>query len=223
MLASCMPNTVLFGAGGHAKVVIDTMRHSGMGQPVACLARGSDHPALLGIEVMDEAMLGTLRAQGVTHACIAVGDATLRARLAADALAGGLALLTVISSRAYVADSVVVGAGVVICAGAVVQPDSRLDRLTIVNSAASIDHDSHVGELCHIAPGSVLCGNVTIGKRCWIGAGAVVIEHRSIADDVFVAAGAVVVKDAIHSGVRLAGVPARAMSEMHYQDTEPHV
>ncbi|MCS6761543.1 MAG: NeuD/PglB/VioB family sugar acetyltransferase [Candidatus Devosia symbiotica] len=222
MHSSGAPKTIILGAGGHAKVIIDTMRHSGIAAPIACVAREGGHSPLLGVEVIEQARLGELRAQGVTHACIGVGDAALRERLANDAMAVGLELLSVVSMHAYVSDTVVIGAGVVIFAGAVVQADSHIDRLAIINSAASIDHDCHVGELSHIAPGGVLCGGVTIGKRCWIGARSVVIEQRTVADDVFVAAGAVMVRNVVRAGSRWAGVPAHTLDNAHSEDSLPH-
>jgi len=203
-----MDDVAIFGNGGHAKVVIDTMRQTGRWRPVVCFGHGSD---CLSVPVVPDDQAGAAIRAGTRLAIIAVGDALLRDRLAAKASLLGYELITVVSPQAYVADSVRIGAGAVVMAGAVVQPDSDIGDLAIVNTRCSIDHDSRVGRLAHIAPGATLCGYVEIGVRAWVGAGAVVLERRRVADGVIVAGGAVVTRDIVVPGSRYAGVPAMPM------------
>lgn len=203
-------DVVVYGAGGHARVVIDTMRQSGEWSPIACLAQDAMDP-FCGLPVLAETSAAAIAARGVTHAFIAVGDATVRGRLAVQAREAGFLLATVVSPHAYVSPDASLGAGTLVAAGAVVQPGTTIAELGIVNTRASVDHDCNLGRLAHIAPGATLCGGVRLGDEVWIGAGSVVVEYRTLADRVYVAAGAVVTRDFHAANARLAGVPAAAM------------
>jgi len=199
----------IFGAGGHAKVVIDTCLKAGF-TPVVCLGE-SPLPILLGVAVEPEARATEWLARGVVDALVAIGNNRVRERVGQAALAQGFRLVTVIHPFAYVAPSTTLGRGTIVMAGAVVQPDASVGDLGIVNTGASIDHDCRLGRSVHIAPHSTLCGNVTAGDRVWIGAGSTVVEGTAIADDVFIAAGATVTRSIGQAGSRVGGVPARSI------------
>jgi acetyltransferase-like isoleucine patch superfamily enzyme len=64
-----------------------------------------------------------------------------------------------------------------------------------------------------LAPASepMRAGRVRIGNRCWIGAKAVILKDVELGDGCVVAAGAVVTRP-VAPGMRVAGVPARAIS-----------
>lgn len=200
---------VLFGAGGHAKVVIETCIGTGF-RPVACLG-DSRWTHLVGVRVDPESEATAWLAKGVRHAFVAIGSNSIRERVARQARALGFELATIISPRCYVSPTAKLGAGSVVMAGAVVQVEAEIGELGIVNTGASIDHECKLGHAVHVAPHATLCGNVVTGDRVWIGAGSTVIEGVSLADDVFVAAGAAVTRDVAITGLRVGGAPARPL------------
>lgn len=201
---------IVFGAGGHARVVIDACRSQGMYAPVACLGE-SKHGSVLGVPVRSEHDAAQMLRDGTRHAIVAIGHNGTRERVARQAVALGFELATVVSAQAYVSPDASIGAGSVVMAGAVVQPGARVGGLAIINTGATIDHDCTLDEAVHVAPGATLCGTVAVGSRVWIGAGATVIENTAIERDAFVCAGAVVVRGVPEAGSRLAGVPARLL------------
>lgn len=126
--------------------------------------------------------------------------------------ARGYSFATVVHPSAVVACDVLLGEGVQIMAGAIVQPGTVVGANSIVNTRASIDHDCKVGSQVHIGPGAIVAGDVRIGDGTFVGAGAVVIPGISIGCGCLVAAGAVVIRD-VAAETRVAGLPARAMQE----------
>ena len=102
------------------------------------------------------------------------------------------------------------GAGILICAQAVLGISSTLCDGGILNTAATVDHDCFVGDFAQIGPGAHICGYVNIGARAFIGAGATVLPHVTIGNDAIVGAGAVVTED-VEAGATVVGVPARPM------------
>ena len=215
-----LPKTVIIGAGGHAKVVIDLFRAAGRYNLVGLVDSG-----VLGTLVNGAAIIGCdddlprLRREGITHAHVAIGNNRVRLRLARELQEMGFTLANAISPAAVLSPSTVVGSGVAIMAGAVVNADSRLHDACILNTRASLDHDVQVGEGVHVAPGCALAGNVTIGRLSFLGVGTSVIPGIVIGEDAVIGAGACVVRP-IPARAKAYGVPARlVMPENSSQDS----
>ncbi|MFF2484531.1 acetyltransferase [Paenibacillus sp. NPDC058071] len=199
--------TVIVGAGGHAKVVVDVLRADASVELVGCLGQGRDL-AVLGLPVIggdDE--LSRLLEQGVHHAFIAIGNNARRMQLAKKAEAIGFELVNAVSPHAYVSPSASLGRGVAIMAGAIVQPAATIGSYSIINTGATVDHDTTIGEAAHIAPGCALSGSVFVGERSFLGTGAKVIDGMRIGSDCMIGAGAVIIRH-IPDRALAVGVPA---------------
>jgi sugar O-acyltransferase (sialic acid O-acetyltransferase NeuD family) len=206
----------IYGASGHAKVVIDSARRQGYRVEAAF----DDDPALHGLSVLGCPVIGGkerladwCRGHQVTAGIVAIGNNRMRLAVAERVEQSGLRLVTVIHPAAMVAGGVEVGAGSVLMAGVVVNPEARIGRNVIINTAASVDHDCIVVDAAHIGPGCHLCGNVYVGAGTLLGVGSVVIPGVRIGADVLVGAGATVIRD-VPDGARVAGNPARAMARV---------
>lgn len=197
------------GSGGHAKVIIDTLRAAGTYEVAGLL---DDDPrrlgaSVLGIAVRDRASPESVARLGIEHAILAVGANRARAEIASR-LAGLVSWAVAIHPRAYLAPGVRIGAGTVVFAGAVVQPDSTIGTHVILNTSSSVDHDCVIGNFAHVAPGVHLAGGVAIGEGSLLGIGGNVLPGCSIGPWVTIGAGALVVQD-VPGGVTAKGVPAR--------------
>jgi len=148
-------------------------------------------------------------------AAVAIGGDRGRQRIdIGRRLAGyGLQPTTIVHRSAYVATDVTVGAGCQILAGATVASQTTLGAWTIVNTAASIDHDCVADEGVHIAPGATVTGCVRIGPAAMIGAGAVIAPRVTIGADAVVGAGSVVLED-VRPGTVVVGSPARFLRKI---------
>lgn len=204
-MSSRTPSTLLvFGAGGHGRVVADAALAQGAWKQLRATDRDPARAGSLllpGLEV--QALAEAVAQSAEVH--IAIGSAAARER---EAKAVGLPLATVIHPRASMSPHAEVGAGCFVAAQAVVAPGARLGTAVIVNHGAVVDHDVEVGEFTHVAPLAALGGNVRIGRRVLVGAGAKVLPGLRIADDVVLGAGAVAIADILTPG-NYAGVPAR--------------
>ncbi|WP_269715379.1 acetyltransferase [Caulobacter sp. NIBR2454] len=199
---------IVLGAGGHAKVVIELLRASGH-EVFGVLDADPAPRAVVGAQVIgDDSMLESLKAQGVTCAFIAIGDNGLRLRLGRKAQKAGFTLVNAISPAATVSSSARLGVGIAIMAGAVINAETDVHDLAIINSGAVVDHDGLICEAAHVAPGCALAGDVTVGQRAFLGAGCSVIPGMKIGDDAVIGAGACVIRE-IPAGALAMGVPAR--------------
>lgn len=201
-----MKGIVVVGAGGHAKVVIETLR--AMGRPVAwCIAPGGGE--CLGVPILaGDDHLEKLREDGHTEAVIAIGSNALRARLAEKVAGAGYELVTAVHPQAVVSPSAKIGKGVAILPGAIINADAVIEDLAIINSGAVVEHDSRVGYGAHLGPLCGIAGQVTLGRMAFLGLGAKVIPGITIGANTTVGAGAVVISD-LPADVVAVGVPAR--------------
>ena len=202
---------VIVGAGGHAKVLLDTLRsgdHSIYGlcdaAPEKARTRlpgetilGDDNSALPLPTNTVTIVIGV----GATRA----GDA--RRTLFAQYRDAGFEMISVIHPSAVIAADVKIGAAAQIMAGAVIQPGTSIGANVVINTGATIDHDCRIGDHAFIAPGVTLCGGVTISAGAHIGAGATVLENRSVGVGAMIGGGALVNRD-IEDGMTAFGVPA---------------
>jgi UDP-perosamine 4-acetyltransferase len=206
-----------YGAGGHAKSLLEAVRSSARFDVVA-LADDDlrlDGTTLLGVPVVAGAgVLEDLREQGVEHAFVGVGGVSspdARERAFARLVAAGFELPRIVHAAAAVSPTAELGRGAQVLALAVVNAAASVGEGAIVNTGAVVEHDCVVGRSAHVGPRAVLGGDATVGDGAHVGMGAVVVEGKRVGDGAFVAAGAVVVAD-VPDGARVAGVPARAMA-----------
>lgn len=196
----------VIGAGGHAKVVIATLRAAGR----ALAGVLDDDTAKHGTTVLGVPVAGPVeRAADAAHeAIVAVGANAVRKRIV-EALPG-VRWASAVHPSAVVHPSVEIGAGSVVFAGAVIQPDTRLGRHVIVNTGATLDHDSRLADYVHVAPGCNLAGDVHLGEGAFLGIGARAIPGVRVGAWATVGAGAVLVRD-LPDAVTAVGVPARVL------------
>jgi UDP-perosamine 4-acetyltransferase len=199
---------VIIGGGGHAKVVIESLRAAG--ETVAAIVDADPTPReVLGVPVVgDDLALQGLREQGLSKLFVAVGENRLRETLGRKARELGFALVNAIHPSAILSASARLGDGVAVMAGAVVNADSHVGDLAIINTGAVVDHDGRLGVSCHVGPASALAGGVSIGDRAFLGVGVRVIPGVTIGADTIVGAGGVVVRN-LPDAVLAIGAPAK--------------
>lgn len=200
---------IMFGAGGHAKVVAEAWLAA---HPDGSLVALDDDPSrvgktLLGREISGgrEWLSGNWTGVAV-HA--ALGDNGRRAALLGTLRMLGRPLRTIIHPSATVSASCRIGDGAFLAAGTVVNAEARIGEGAILNTGASVDHDCVIGAFAHIAPGARLCGNVSIGDRALVGTASALIPGVSVGADAVIGAGSAVVRD-VPDGETWAGCPAR--------------
>lgn len=196
---------VVFGAGGHGKVVADILLASGLAVTGFLDDGRAPDTTVLGLPVLGPAAwLASNRAR----VALGVGDNRARAAVAEACEAAGATLVTAIHPRAVVSPSARVDIGAVVMALAVVNPDAVVARGAIVNTAAVIEHDCVVGAFAHVSPNAAMAGNSRLGTFAHLGIGAAMLPGTSVGDGTIVGGGALVSRD-LPGAVVARGVPAR--------------
>jgi UDP-perosamine 4-acetyltransferase len=207
------------GAGGHAKVMLELLRHD-PSLHVAGLLEAD--PESIGRFVLEVPVIGVdedlqnVRARGIHAGFVGVGstgDCGIRRRLFLRLV------LDIRHPDATVSDSARIGSGVTILARSVVNTGCVLGDNVLVNSGAIIEHDCCLASHVHVASGAVMAGGVTVGDSSHIGVGACVREGTRIGRNAVIGAGSVVVKD-VPDDVVVMGVPARIARRRDAQPAE---
>jgi acetyltransferase EpsM len=211
MVANSQPKLIIYGAGGHGKVVIDIARRAAM--PVGLLLDDKVTEAeFAGVKVADPQAMHW-DALGPFSFLVAIGDNTCRERIFDQLCSRGGVPRTLIHPFSALSPDAQLGRGVCVCAGAVINPGANVGDNCIINTSASIDHDCIVEKHSHLCPGVRLAGNVIVGARTMIGVGASVLPGVRIGEGCRVGAGAVVHRD-LPAHVVAVGVPARVQRSL---------
>lgn len=213
-----MEKLFLYGASGHAKVVIDILEKS---QGARILGLVDDNPDLLNTRLMGYSVVCTgenLESffKAGENFIVSVGNSSLRRSIAQSLSGRGYFPLTAVHPEACIGRNVTLSLGTVAMAGVIVNTDTIIGCHCILNTASSVDHDCRIGNYSHIAPGATICGGVAIGEGCFIGAGAVILPGITIGTRSTVGAGATVTRN-LPSGVTAVGTPARIIKRIDQQ------
>lgn len=192
----------LYGAGGHAKVIIDILNAEGV-EVEGILDDDSSKIELLGYPIYP------VRTD-VSPLIVSIGDNLTRKQMV-NKMSGkfGKAIhpSAVISRYASIDD------GSVVMQGAIIQSCASVGKHCIVNTGASIGHECLIGDFVQISPHVTLCGNVSVEEGAWLGAGATVIPGVKIGKWSVIGAGTVVTED-IPDGVLAVGYKCRIVKEI---------
>ena len=194
---------LLYGASGHAKVIISCLRAQNI-EINAIFDDDLSKNELWGIPVV-----GSYSAQQSPSLplIISIGYNAIRKKVAASIRHpfGKIAHPT-----ALIDNSVNWQEGTVIFHQSVIQADARIGKHVIVNTSASIDHDCVIEDFVHIAPKATLCGNVRVGEATLIGAGTVIAPNLTIGKNCMIAEGSIITKN-IPDNAIVRGNPARVI------------
>lgn len=211
-MSGTRPKVICLGAGGHARVLIESLRRAGELELIGLLdSDESLHGSgVLGVEVMGgDDLLGTggvVDAAGFVCGVGGVNSNDARRTAFRRAWKTGLRAMTVIDPSAVVSPSALLEAGVFAAPGAVINAGASIGMNAIVNTRAVVEHDARIGEHAHVAPGAVVLGGAEVGEAALVGAGAVVLPGVRVGREALAGAGAVVAKD-VAEGAKVMGVP----------------
>jgi sugar O-acyltransferase (sialic acid O-acetyltransferase NeuD family) len=199
----------LFGASGHAKVIIDSLKASR--KQISGLF--DDNPDVK--ELLEYRVYGSFDQDrlGEEELIISVGLNHIRKKIV-EKLPENTLYGNAIHPSAIISEYASIGEGTVVMQGVIIQSSVTIGKHCIINTTASVDHDCIIEDYVHISPNATLCGSVSVGEGSQVGAGAVVIPGIKIGKWSLVAAGAVVMKD-VPDNVLVLGNPARVVKKIN--------
>ena len=177
-------NIILFGAGGHAKVVADCFK--------TIFGIVDDNSSAVGFNKIQ--FLGTYKSdQNIDcQYIVCIGDNKIRKKIVEKITHQ---FEVAIHHSAIVSPFSAIGIGSMILQRAVINSHTIIGKHCIINSGSIVEHDCMISDFVHIASNSTICGHVTIGENTFIGAGSVIIPLIQIGKNCVIGAGSVVLEN----------------------------
>ncbi len=178
----------IYGASGHAKVIIDIAK-----------SRGSSIDVIFDDDIKIEFLEGYTVAHKFSEemknsdTVIAIGNNTIRKKVA-DSFMGKISD-AICHKSSIISPTAILGKGTVVMPNACINASTKVGEHCIINTASTIDHDCLLGDYVHISPNAAIAGNVIINEGTHVGIGAVIIPGIKIGKWVTIGAGAVIIKD----------------------------
>jgi sugar O-acyltransferase (sialic acid O-acetyltransferase NeuD family) len=200
---------ILIGYSGHAFVVHNILESTGQKTFAYCDATKKEFNPFELIYIGTETSKEGIESLCQNNFFISIGDNNIRSKIYKTLEDKKLLPFNAIHASSIICKSAFVHPnGVMIGAGVIINPLSKIGKGTICNTGCIIEHECTVGNFAHIGPGAILCGNVTIGENSFIGAGSVIRQGISIGKNVLIGAGSVVVKN-VTDNSKVMGCPAK--------------
>lgn len=196
---------VLYGAGGHCKVVMDILESCGRRPDLVV----DDNP--VSSEIMSVPCCRPLSG-AYDSVIVTIGNCNIRKKIVGQIQVARYE--KAIHPSAIISSHSTVGTGSVVMQGAVLQTCASVGRHCIINTNSVVEHDVIVHDFVHVAPGAVICGGSELGECTWLGAGSVVKQGIKIGKNCMIGAGSVVVKD-IPDNVVAFGNPCRVIKSVY--------
>lgn len=204
---------MLWGAGGHGKVILDVARAMGGFKTISFIDdafEGTDR-RFCDCQVFGASRyLQLLKGKGCSQYLVSIGKNGMRAACFQRALEHGLLPATLVHPSAVISESARLEDGTVVMAKVVINAGAQIGKNCIVNTAVVVEHDCRIGDHVHLSPGVLLGGGVTVHSCAHVGIGAIALPGAEIGEGAIVGAGAVVLHS-VPAGATVVGIPARPL------------
>lgn len=204
-----MERIAIFGAGGHAKVVLDILLRQQKYEPAMFFSKNEGFDTFLNLPHYPQQDFGRI---GCKAGVVAIGDNWVRSRVVEYILQiqPDFTFVTVIHPSAQVASEVKIGEGTVIMPNVVLNHNVTVGRHAILNTTSVIEHDCVIDDYGSVAPGAILGGGVCVGAYTAISLGAKILHNVRVGCHTVIGAGALVIEDVGDSVVSY-GHPSRVV------------
>ena len=153
-------------------------------------------------------ILEELFKNGIGHACLAVGDLSIRKELFLRVKRIGFAFPPIIHPKStFVGKGHYIEEGTVLYQQSLLMNDITIGKCCIINSGCILTHDVEIGDFVNLNPRSVVGGCTKIGSNTFIGLGTSIRDSIKIGTSVTIGMGSVVTKDVKNDSLVM-GVPA---------------
>lgn len=193
----------LYGASGHAKVIIEILEKEG----IEVQGLFDDNHSIK--KLMNYPVFGTadpnIRIQ--EEVIVSIGINPTRKKIVEKY---NFKYGKAIHPNVEISTRSEIGEGTVVMGNAIINSGTKIGKHTIINTSASIDHDCVIGDFVHISPNATLCGDVTVEEGAHVGAGAIIIPGVKVGKWATIGAGSVIIKD-VPDFATVVGNPGRVI------------
>lgn len=201
-----MESILLYGASGHAKVIISLLESNNVSIN-SFFDDNIDIKEFNGFNVIGGY---DSQYQKELKLIISIGDNFARKKISNII---NHSFSKVFHKSSQIDERSFINIGTVVMHNSVIQSGASIGKHCIINTNAIIEHDCFIYDFVHISPSVTLCGNVFVGEGTHIGAGSTVIPNIKIGKWCVIGAGAVITKDVPDYSL-VVGVPGKIIKKL---------
>ena len=213
---------VIFGCGGHAKVVLAEIINDNVFNVVGFIDKSPIKKNFISFNSKKYHVFSDIQEISIDDnelfGIIAIGDNSLRERISKDIDSSipNLKWTSIISKNAIINVDVNIKEGTFIAPGVIINNSTTIGKHCIINTSSSIDHDNILKDFSSIAPGVTTAGNVEIGYGSSLGIGCTVEQGIKIGNNTVIGGQSYVNKNCLDNLIYF-GVPAKKIKEISYE------
>ena len=212
-----MKNIIIFGAGGHAKVIVDIIEKQGKFNIAGFIGTHREkNTVIMGYKVIgDESSLKDIIFNyEIYGGIIGIGDNSIRAKVLDKVIKviPNFKFVNCIHPKSILGKDVTLGEGNVLMAGVIINSSARIRNHCILNTNSSVDHDCLMSDFSSIAPNVTVGGNVKIGDYSAIGISTSIFHNVNIGKNCIIGGGSLVCSDTKENSVYY-GSPCKFIRE----------
>ena len=195
-----MKRILLFGGGNQAHYTIDIIEKENKYEIVGIIDSSHDvGTERYGYKVLgrQEDLIHIIQTFDIDAGLITIGDNWSRHYVYESIikLKPSFEFINAIHPSVVIGKDVQLGFGVVMMAGVIVNPLSKIGNFTFFATGCQVEHDCIIEDYASVSAGSVMGGYVTIGKFSAITLGVTILDRIKIGQNSVVGSGSLVLKD----------------------------
>lgn len=209
-----MKNLIIVGAGGMGRSIYNVALCC-KGYGTEFLIKGFLDDKLNQLDGFDEypPILGTIDGYTIQQDDVftcSLGSVQTKVKCCEKIINKGGKFLTLIHSQAIVPSSANLGEGCIVGPFCIVDCDTKIGKLCLLQTDAVIGHDCVIGDYSRVDTHVICVGGVKIGNRATIHTSAVLNHKVVVEDDAVVGACSFVIRR-VKKGTTVCGNPARLL------------
>ena len=208
-----MKEGFIFGCSAQGRVALDILH---LQYPETEWFFVDDNPEMLGQVINGSEVIGGLNSitgRKMPKVHIALGNPAIKLNIVKKCSRLKVEMVSAIHPSASISPTAVVGKGVTIGAGAIINTNATIGNFALVNTGAIVEHDSLIGKYANISPAACIGGRAQIGDEAFIGSGAIILARTTIGKRSVIGMGAIVTRS-FPPNILAYGVPAREVRKI---------
>ncbi len=199
-------NILIFGFGGHAKVIVDIIEKQGLYSIAGFIDAGIEkNKSFCGYSVLgdESAIKEIVLSYKIYGGVIAIGDNAIRLKVSEKVtnMLPNFQFVNCVHPKSNISSDVKFGKGNVVMAGATINASSVIKNHCIINTSSTIDHDCVMSNFSSIAPNAAIGGNVKVGDYSAICIGANIFPNVTIGENCIIGGGSLVCYDTYNNSI----------------------
>ena len=191
---------LLFGGGNQAHYTIDIIEKENKYEIVGIIDSSHDiGTQRYGYKILgrQEDLIHIIQTFDIDAGLITIGDNWSRHYVYESIikLKPTFEFINAIHPSVVIGKDVQLGFGVVMMAGVIVNPLSKIGNFTFFATGCQVEHDCIIEDYASVSAGSVMGGYVTVGKFSAITLGVTILDRVKIGENSVIGSGSLVLKD----------------------------